>query len=621
MTKEHFYDDLGRVYRLERERREELHRFYDAVHDADGAKRPLLTDFLEAVGLEGNEENRMAAATRIADLKETGLVQAMKKAGFDEEAVIRGKEEAYLFVAGYYMESHNRLLSTIDGQKLLTPFYRAVLHGVHKVGRAFSGWQSSWTAQIVNGVNRELSSLFQGDEEKVFRMLSEQKLLDPTPDGKPGDRSYSVLVKTGEGFKSLAYADAFRDQVAEVTEALGHFIGKLGMLEDEIFGLQREWVAYLEAIKEALAETDTARLIGRWAEVDRKWMAVTSPIQIGHPLEYYEDRYRKAVALEWDLRIVNPERTGAEQVAGNVKAMYRTLFPEVSGRREGRALELGIGAVDRTQLYIGRPLFYYGAEFCGLFSAQVVPNDEQVSAELGKKIFAFADMVRESAMARPFLLLDREVFGGDFLAEERETLFRKPEEWHRVYNASTIGHEYGHTLWLEEDTEQAMNATGNFKNVEEFKATAGGLAAFYLEGERELKRPMLVDTVKRAVRLMAWRESEEVRPYYCEGLIHLTGMFRSGVLDFEGGVLSIDLGEEKEAGLAKWYLDIYRELASHYLRKLDATTFLERFVIREGNGVNAADPKVRAFSDHYWERYKAIGQVADKEGERPLPAL
>ena len=171
------------------------------------------------------------------------------------------------------------------------------------------------------------------------------------------------------------------------------------MLEDEVFGLKGQWIAYLEAIKAALEESDTARLIARWAEVDRKWMAVTSPIQVGHPLEYYEDRYRKAVALEWDLRIVNPERTGAEEVAGNVKAMYRTLFPEVSGKGEGRALALGNAAIDRTQLYIGRPLFYYGAEFCGLFSAQVVPNDEQVSAELGKKIFAFADMVRESALS------------------------------------------------------------------------------------------------------------------------------------------------------------------------------------------------------------------------------
>jgi hypothetical protein len=35
-------------------------------------------------------------------------------------------------------------------------------------------------------------------------------------------------------------------------------------------------------------------------------MKIKTPIQIGHPLEYYEDHFRKAVALEWDIRLTNP---------------------------------------------------------------------------------------------------------------------------------------------------------------------------------------------------------------------------------------------------------------------------------------------------------------------------
>ncbi len=61
--------------------------------------------------------------------------------------------------------------------------------------------------------------------------------------------------------------------------------------------------------------------------------------------------------------------------------------------------------VDETQLYIGQPILYYAAEFNGLFSAQVVPNDEQVSAELGKKIFAYADFVMESKKSKPIMKL------------------------------------------------------------------------------------------------------------------------------------------------------------------------------------------------------------------------
>ena len=61
--------------------------------------------------------------------------------------------------------------------------------------------------------------------------------------------------------------------------------------------------------------------------------------------------------------------------------------------------------IDRTQLYIGQPMLYYGAEFNGLFSAQVVPNDEKVSTELGKKIFAYADFVMESKKSKPVMKL------------------------------------------------------------------------------------------------------------------------------------------------------------------------------------------------------------------------
>ena len=56
--------------------------------------------------------------------------------------------------------------------------------------------------------------------------------------------------------------------------------------------------------------------------------------------------------------------------------------------------------IDKTQLYISTPMLYYGAEFNGLFSAQVVPNDEKVSGECGKKIFAFVDFVVAATSSR-----------------------------------------------------------------------------------------------------------------------------------------------------------------------------------------------------------------------------
>jgi len=95
----------------------------------------------------------------------------------------------------------------------LTPFYRTVLEGVHEVGKSLSSWQSSWTAYIINGVNRELYRLFEGDEEKIFKMLNEKELFDKNEEGKQAERSYSVLVKTKDGYKNTAYSEAFSKEV------------------------------------------------------------------------------------------------------------------------------------------------------------------------------------------------------------------------------------------------------------------------------------------------------------------------------------------------------------------------------------------------------------------------
>ena len=51
-------------------------------------------------------------------------------------------------------------------------------------------------------------------------------------------------------------------------------------------------------------------------------------------------------------------------------------------------------------------------------------------------------------------------------------------------------------------------------------------------------------------------EVDEVQPYYCEGLIHLSGLFESGVLswDNENKKLNIDISDAKFEALKKWYI-------------------------------------------------------------------
>jgi hypothetical protein len=153
-----------------------------------------------------------------------------------------------------------------------------------------------------------------------------------------------------------------------------------------------------------------------------------------------------------------------------------------------------------------------------------------------------------------------------------------------------------------------MNKSGAFKNIEEFKATTGGLVAFFENENENLKTNVLEDLIKRAVGLISWMETPEVQPYYCEGLIHLKGLFESGVLSFDKKLF---IDESKYEELKKWYKKTYKELATCYLQKRDAKEFLEKFVRKKDKTYEPVDENIRYFVNYYWNLYKDIGQVVD----------
>ena len=597
--------DLQTIYNELQQRQAELNSYYQLLDQGHDEALKIVKNFLKRLGLEYHDENIMAALTRIVNLREDALEQVLQKNDFTEDEIINKKEQAYLFVSELHLERHASFIAWLEEKRLLTPFYRTIISGVHAVGVAMSGWQSAWTSHIIHGINREFFTLFNGDEEKIFEKLHNENLLDLDEKGEIGDRCYSVLHQTKEGhFKRVAYAEAFRDEVDQIQETLDSFIEALKGQEDEIFGQKEEWLAYLGAIKEAFGHTNPNELIGYWANVDRAWMQVKTPLQIGHPLEYYEDHYRKAVALEWDLRIVNPQLQAGSHTRKNIKD-FASAMAQKFGENATAVMQKNIAQVDQTQLYIGQPMLYYGAEFNGLFSAQVVPNDEQVSTELGKKIFAYADFVMESKKSKPVMKLSVEFMGEEFIKRERALVENEPQLWHEIYDITTIGHEFGHILWIDSDTEMKMNGSGQFKNIEEFKATTGGLMAFFHKEKERLKKHIIDDLVSRAVGLMAWREVGEVLPYYCEGLIHLDILFSSGVITYDEQI-KIDYSRYK--AMKSTYIEAYEKLAKHYLNKEDANIYLNGYAVKKRGVYLPVREEVREFVEHYYRRYQEIGQ-------------
>ncbi|SFV54345.1 Campylobacter invasion antigen B (CiaB) [hydrothermal vent metagenome] len=604
--KQQFMKDLQIIYDELQSRQDSLNKYYELLDESKTHDRAdaVVDAFLKLLDIPRDKDSEMAALTRIVNLREDALEQVLEKSGASKKEIAMKKELAYGFVSTLHITRHESFIGWVEEHKLLTPFYRALIFGVHFVGIRLSEWQSYWTEHIIHSVNLELSEMFNGDDAKVFEMLQGESLLDKDESGCVGDRCYSVLKKEDTGYKSVAYAQAFPEQVKGVTTALEQLMMLLKQYEDDVFNQKQEWLDYFGAIWEAFGHTNPDELIGKWAEVDRKWMAVKTPLQVGHPLEYYEDHYRKAVALEWDLRIVNPALQEGSPTRQNIKD-FASKMAEEFGSQAQKTMAKNLTQVDETQLYIGQPILYYAAEFNGLFSAQVVPNDEQVSAELGKKIFAYADFVMESKKSKPVMKLSVETMGETFVKAQRELIDTNPALWQELYDISTVGHEYGHILWIDSDTETKMNGTGQFKNIEEFKATSGGLMAFFHNEKEALKNHVVDDVVSRAVGLMAWREVGEVLPYYCEGLIHLDILFGSGVISYDG---EIKIDYSKYDAMKEAYINAYKNLADTYLKKVDASEYLEQYAVKNEGVYLPKNEKIKSFVAHYYARYKEIGQ-------------
>jgi len=620
MNNDKFLNDLDEVYTFLNTQKSNVNKLISYLENNEFEKLTIIEEFAKYLELPMSEDLRFALVTRLVNLRDDSLVQVLKKNNKNEEEIIELQEDAYCFTRDFWHEKHKNTVDYIQNNKLLTPFYRAVFEGVYQVGLKMSSWQSLWTAHIINGINKELMNKFDGNEEKVFKYLEDEKLLDLGHNNIIADRSYSALVKEKNSYHSKAYINAFKTQTTAVIDALEDFEESLIELEDEEYNEKWNYILYIQSLIKAFGEDKTHLLVSRWADVDRAWMKIKSPVQIGHPLEYYEDHFRKAVALEWDIRLTNPEFSQDDNRVNKIKSAFAKVFENVEQNEKNKSVyDFSLKSLDQVQLYIGRPALFFGAELNGLFSAQVVPNDEIVSKEMGKKIFAFSDEILQTTRAKPFLKLSSEIFGHEILNEDRKFLFNETASWHKVYDITTIGHEFGHILWCDDETESVMNKSGNFKNIEEFKATTGGLVSFFLDesnDEKQLEKQVLIDTVKRAVGLMGWMEVDEVQPYYCEGIIHLSGLFDSEVLDFKDNKLIIDLSDSKYEELKKWYVQTYTSLAKHYLDKKDASEFLNIYAIKEGKYFMPVNKKINEFVKYYFKRYQAIGQELDTNDKK-----
>ena len=597
---------MQKLYNYILDRLDRLNKNYTFLEKKAYDKLSFFDNFAKKLSLSVDDELYLALITRLINLREDNLKKYLLKKELSEDDIDKKLELAYEIVREFWEDEFKNIFKFIDNENFLNEFYRVLLQGIYEVGIEFNRWQVKWEKHIIKNINKELSSIFQKDVE-VIQYLQENDLFDIGHNEIIADRCYSVLVQNNGNHNVKSYAEFFKNEVNKIVKKLEILQDRLIEYEDDIYNHKWQWIEYIQTLIKAFSEIRREKLVHYWAEVDRAWMKIKTPIQIAHPLEYYEDKYRKAVALELDVR-VSKESTNNNR-KNKIKSMFSSIYNTLE-YKDDNIFRFSINSLDRAQIYISLPLMFFGSELNGLFSAQVVPNDEVVSSEVGKKIFAYSDMILTNLRAKPLLKITKEFFPLEFIENERYFLFHEEKKWHKVYDITTIGHELGHNLWCDEETETIMNKSGNFKNIEEFKATTAGLVSFFIdEDEKDLERNVIDDLIKRAISLISWMEIDEVKPYYTEGLIHLYLLNKSNIVDFSK--IPIEIDYSKIDILKELYIQTYKKLAQTYLKKEDATIFLFDFIKIEDNRFLPIDDILKRFVKKYYKRYLKIGNEID----------
>lgn len=589
-----------------------LKNIYSWVANND-ENREILEEILDYVWLESNEETRLWAYFRLVNLKENSLVLYMENNNFSREKIDEVLDLSYEYTSEFHYELQNDLINFIENQNLLTPFYLEIFKWVHNVWKAFNDFFLPWRNHIVNWVNRDLEKKFNNDSSKIMNFLNDNNLFDLWHFSELADRSYSALIIDEKwNFFSKSYIEVFDFEINNIINSITIFIKNLENLEDEIYNSKQYYIDYLIALKNAFSETDVNSLVFKWSLVDEAWMQIKTPFQIWHPLEFYEDKYRKAVAPEWDLRLQNIVFESI--VESDILEMYEKVYDDIWRDKYKNSYEFSLANIKRVQLYLTSPVLYYSSELTWLFSAQVVPNDEVISEKFGKKIFAFPEDVLENKRNQPFMKWQSIIFDQNLLDNYRKFLFSDSINYYKVYDIETIWHEFWHTLWLDLNTESIMNKeTWVFKNIEEFKATTWWLVAYFSwkNDDIKLSEKIVMDHILRTIWLFAYKKVNEIEPYYCEALIHFQILLESKIISIIDNKIKLNFTEESYEILKEIYINHYIDLVWVYLNKVDANEFLKRYTTKDWLYYLPQNEYLRDFVNYFTETYDSIGNEVD----------
>jgi len=413
MNKQQFEKNIAQIHKLFEANESHFNTLSSWIHK-DNEARIILDDFLDHMWLEKNATTRYIASARISDKKCESLDVYLKKNGYSQTQRDAAFDSSYRYVQAYYEKLQDAFLSDITSAGLLSDFYWEIFTTVHKLWKLYSELFLEWNRKLMFEQNRELEARFDDNQEAIIFFLEENNLFDTGHHGELADRCYSVLQKDWETYKSVSYALAFPDIIQKISLSYDQCIAKLETLEDEIYDRKSAYIRYFKATQKALTETNPNNCVKLWSEVDIAWMAIDTPIQPWHLMEYYDDAYRRSVAIEFDLRLSDPSLMEST-VAKDVEHMYEAMFDEIGRENFKESYEYSLKNQKQVQLYIWAPVLQYASFLTWAYSAQVVPNDGEVSKVFGKKIFAFPKYILEAQKSAPKMKLDYEMIDREII--------------------------------------------------------------------------------------------------------------------------------------------------------------------------------------------------------------
>ncbi len=605
MDKRQFLQNISKIHGIFQAHESHYNNLSSGINTL-GEDRDILDSFLGTLWLEKTPETYYAAAARIGDKKFEPLDIYLEKIWKSQQTRDEIFESSYNFVKNYYENLQWEMIEEIEQKKLLSEFYLKIFQHTHKLGKLYSNLFVLWNRKLLFETNRDLEKMFDNNQDDINNYITENNFMDKWHHWDDADRTYSILMPEWKWYISKSYREVFPSEVGAIIDWYNEFIADLEKSADEIFDRKMAYIEYFKAIRSAWKEQDVNKLVDAWCEVDIKWMAIDTPVQPGHPIEYYEDKYRRAVSIEFDMRLADPSLF-TSQVAADIENMYEGMYDEIGRESFPESYSFSKNSMQKVQLHIWAPVLAYGSFLCWAYSAQVIPNDDEVSKIHGKKIFAFPKYVLEAQRAAPKMLLDSKMISENILEKYKKFLDGPDENYYKIYDIETIGHEFGHTLWLSPGSEVKMWKKGLFKNIEEFKATAGWLVAHFIKGASELDEEIVVTHLMRSIKIMRYREVEDILPYYCECLIHLHILFESWIVSYENNKIELYFNDQNLTALREMYIWVYTQQIFTYLNQMEAGNFLFEFVVREDAVFLPKDPLVRDFVEEYYRQYKSIG--------------